>query len=69
MSRYLTVDVKGLLLLVGVWATNAFVLPTHQVNVIIMSTGYYRVTDFLKVGTGMTILFLTVSVLYVYFVY
>ena len=47
-------------LLVAVAASNTFLLPTHQVNALIMRPGGYKVKDYVKAGTGMTILFIIV---------
>jgi len=41
-------------------ASNSFLIPTHQVNALIMGPGGYRVVDFLLVGGIMTVLFLIV---------
>lgn len=49
-------------LIVGISASNAFLIPTHQVNALILGPGGYRVVDFLKVGGVMTVLFLLVTV-------
>ncbi len=48
-------------LTVAIAASNSFLIPTHQVNALIMGPGGYRVPDFLKAGSIMTILFLIVS--------
>lgn len=45
--------------------SNAFIIPTHQVNALIMGPGGYRVADFMKVGGIMTILFLVVMLIMV----
>lgn len=50
-------------LTVAISTSNAFVIPTHQVNALIMGPGDYRVSDFLRVGGLMTVLFLVVSLL------
>jgi len=55
-------DPRPLVLLAAVCAANSFLLPTHQVNVLLMSAGGYRNSDYLKAGGGMTILFLLVVV-------
>ena len=47
-------------LIVALSTSNAFILPTHQVNALIIGPGGYRVADFVRVGTGMTIIFLVV---------
>jgi di/tricarboxylate transporter len=47
-------------LIVALSTSNAFILPTHQVNALIIGPGGYRVADFVRVGSGMTVLFLVV---------
>lgn len=49
-------------LTVGIAASNSFLIPTHQVNALIMGPGGYRVADFMRAGGIMTILFLIISV-------
>ncbi len=47
-------------LIIALSTSNAFILPTHQVNALIMGPGGYSVADFIRAGTGMTVLFLVV---------
>jgi di/tricarboxylate transporter len=47
-------------LIVALSTSNAFILPTHQVNALIMGPGGYRVADFIRVGTPMSIIFIVV---------
>lgn len=47
-------------LIVALSASNAFILPTHQVNALIMGPGGYRVADFIRVGSIMSIIFIVV---------
>jgi di/tricarboxylate transporter len=47
-------------LTVAIATSNSFLIPTHQVNALIMGPGGYRVPDFLRAGGIMTILFLVV---------
>ena len=47
-------------LIVALSTSNAFILPTHQVNALIIGPGGYRVADFVRVGTGMSVIFLVV---------
>lgn len=49
-------------LTVAIATSNSFLIPTHQVNALIMGPGGYRVPDFMKAGGIMTILFLVVSI-------
>lgn len=46
---------------VAISTSNSFLIPTHQVNALIMGPAGYRVTDFLRTGGAMTVLFLIVS--------
>lgn len=48
-------------LTVAISTSNSFLIPTHQVNALIMGPGGYRVIDFVRTGGVMTILFLVVS--------
>jgi len=48
-------------LTVAVATSNAFLIPTNQVNALIAGPGDYRVADFLRVGGGMTVIYLVGS--------
>ncbi len=48
-------------LTVAIATSNSFLIPTHQVNALIMGPGGYRVPDFMKAGGIMTVLFLVVA--------
>lgn len=48
-------------LTVAISTSNSFLIPTHQVNALIMGPAGYKVIDFVKSGGVMTILFLIVS--------
>jgi len=50
-------------LTVAIAASNAFLIPTHQVNALIMGPGEYRVSDYMKVGGIMSILYLLVMLI------
>ena len=50
-------------LTVAIATSNSFLIPTHQVNALIMGPGGYRVVDFIRAGGIMTLLFLTVMML------
>ncbi|MEE4136184.1 MAG: SLC13 family permease, partial [Desulforhopalus sp.] len=49
-------------MLVALAASNSFILPTHQVNALIMRPGGYQTRDYLRTGAGMTVLFLVVLI-------
>lgn len=61
------VDPRPLVLLAAVNAGNSFVLPTHQVNALMMTAGGYKTKDYFKAGGGMTIVFLLISVFVFYY--
>lgn len=47
-------------LIIALATSNAFVLPTHPVNALIIGPGGYKVRDFIRVGLPMSVLFLVV---------
>ena len=53
-------DPRLFALIVGLATSNSFIIPTHQVNALIMGPGGYRVKDYLKAGGIMSVLFLVV---------
>ncbi len=56
-------------LVVAVSASNTFIIPTHQVNALIMRPGGYRTVDYLRAGGGMTLIFVAVLMLSLYLFY
>lgn len=56
------VDPRIAALTVAVAASNTFVLPTHQVNALIMRPGGYKTVDYVRAGIGMTILYMAVMI-------
>jgi di/tricarboxylate transporter len=56
-------------MLVAIAASNTFVLPTHQVNALIMRPGGYRVKDYVRAGTGMTLIYMCVVMVMFWAVY
>jgi len=62
-------DPRMAALVVGLSASNTFVLPTHQVNALIMRPGGYRTVDYAKAGVVMTAIFLAVELAIIYFFY
>ena len=56
-------------LTVAIATSNSFLIPTHQVNALLMGPGGYRVPDFMRSGGIMTILFLVVMMIMMNLVY
>lgn len=70
MAGIADINPRPLVLMAAVCAANSFILPTHQVNAFLMSSGGYQNADYLKAGSGMTVIFLaiTVSTFYFFFI-
>jgi len=56
-------------LTVAIATSNSFLIPTHQVNALIMGPGGYGVPDFMRAGGIMTVLFLVVMMFMMNLVY
>ncbi len=56
-------------LVVAVSASNTFILPTHQVNALIMRPGGYKTKDYIRAGLGMTVLYTGVLMLCLKFLF
>jgi len=69
MSNLSGINPTSLALLVGICAANSFILPTHQVNAFLMTPGGYKNSDYLKAGSGMTLIFLLITVIMFYSFY
>ena len=69
MARIGGLDPRPLVLIVAVCAANSFILPTHQVNAMLMTPGGYQNKDYFRAGGGMTILFLVIVITVFYLFY
>jgi di/tricarboxylate transporter len=56
-------------LVVAIASINTFMLPTHQVNALIMQPGGYKTTDYMRMGSGMMVLFLVILMTMLKFFY
>jgi len=56
-------------LIIAIATSNSFILPTHQVNALIMGPGGYRVADYIRAGSIMTVLFLVILILMINLVF
>jgi di/tricarboxylate transporter len=54
---------------VGLCAANSFIIPTHHVNALLMTPGGYRVPDYLRAGSILSVIFITISAAMLYFFY
>ncbi len=55
-------DPRIFALTVAICTSNSFLIPTHQVNALIMGPAGYKVADFMRAGSVMTVLFLVVAI-------
>ncbi|MDH4185328.1 MAG: SLC13 family permease, partial [Nitrospinota bacterium] len=55
-------DPRMAALVVGLSTSNSFILPTHQVNALLMGPAGYRTIDYIKAGGGMSVIFILVTV-------
>ncbi|MCF8065999.1 MAG: anion permease, partial [Desulfarculaceae bacterium] len=69
LAEDLGVDPRLAALVVGLAASNSFILPTHQVNALYMGPGGYSSLDFIKTGLPLSIVFVVVLTIMVYFFY
>ena len=56
-------------LIIGLSTSNSFILPTHQANALIMGPGGYRVADFFRVGSGLSVIYIIVMLVVVNLVF
>ncbi|WP_209331388.1 SLC13 family permease [Lunatimonas salinarum] len=70
MAEIAGLDPRPLVLLAAVGVSNSFLLPTHQVNALMISAGGYQNKDYIKAGSGLTLIFvvLTVAVFYLFYI-
>jgi len=61
MAAQAGIDPRGLALLVAVTASNSFLLPTHQVNALLMGPGGYRNADYLRAGGPLTLVVMVLA--------
>ncbi len=68
MAASIGTDPMVAALVVAVSASNTFILPTHQVNALIMRPGGYKTRDYMRAGIGVTILYTAVLMGYLKFI-
>jgi di/tricarboxylate transporter len=69
LSVLVEMDARPLVLLVAICAANSFILPTHQVNAMLITAGSYENSDYLKTDGVMTLIFLLVVTIIFYLFY
>jgi di/tricarboxylate transporter len=69
IANQIGVDPRVAAIVVGLGVSNAFILPTHQVNALYMGPGEYRTRDYIKIGGGLAVIYIIVLVAMIYFFY
>jgi di/tricarboxylate transporter len=54
-------DPRAFGMMVAISASNSFILPTHQVNALFMGPGGYRVADYVRSGSVLSLVFLLIA--------
>lgn len=65
LAQHIGGDPRAFALMVAVATSNSFVIPTHQANALISLPGQYKISDFIRVGGLMSILYLFIAMLMV----
>jgi di/tricarboxylate transporter len=63
------IDPRVAAIVVGIGVSNSFLLPTHQVNALYMGPGEYRTVEYLKIGGGLSLIYIAVLVTMTYLLY
>lgn len=63
LAQSVNADPRAFALMVAVAASNSFLLPTHQANALISMPGQYKIIDFIKAGSLMSVLYLIIVML------
>ena len=69
LAQTIPLSEQALVLQVGLCAANSFILPTHHVNALLMTPGGYRVPDYLRAGSILSIVFVAITTSVLYFFY
>jgi len=69
LASQIGIDPRVAVVVVGIGVSNSFILPTHQVNALYMGPGEYRTKDYLKIGGGLSLVYITILVTTAYLFY
>ena len=63
------VDPRVAAIVVGIGVSNSFILPTHQVNALYMGPGEYKTSDYIRIGGGLSLIYMVVLTAVAYMLY
>ena len=69
IASQIGVDPRVAAVVVGLGVSNAFILPTHQVNALYMGPGGYRTRDYIKIGGPLAVIYIAILVTMSYLLY
>jgi di/tricarboxylate transporter len=69
LANQIGIDPRLAAIVVGIGVSNSFILPTHQVNALYMGPGEYRSKDYIKIGGGLSFIYIVILVAMVYVFY
>ena len=69
IAHQIGMDPRVAAIVVGLGVSNSFMLPTHQVNALYMGPGEYRTKDYVKIGGGLSVIYIAILVAMTYVFY
>ncbi len=69
IANQIDADPRVAAIVVGLGVSNSFILPTHQVNALYMGPGEYRTRDYIKIGSGLAVIYIVILVAMTYLFY
>ncbi|MCF8034152.1 MAG: SLC13 family permease [Desulfarculaceae bacterium] len=69
IAQQIGMDPRVCAIVVGLGVSNSFLLPTHQVNALYMGPGEYRTKDYIRIGGGLSFVYIVVLVAMTYVFY
>jgi di/tricarboxylate transporter len=69
IANQIGIDPRVAAVVVGLGVSNSFILPTHQVNALYMGPGDYKTREYIKIGGGLTVIYIAILVAMTYFFY
>ncbi|MCF8108006.1 MAG: SLC13 family permease [Desulfohalobiaceae bacterium] len=69
IASQIGVDPRVAAIVVGLGVSNSFILPTHQVNALYMGPGEYRTKDYIRIGGGLSVIYIVILVAMSYLFY
>ncbi len=69
LAQAIGADPRAFALMVAVATSNSFVLPTHQANALISLPGQYKISDFIRAGGLMSLIYLVIVMVMIHWMF